>query len=275
MSDKTYVLNTGPSFGTLTEFNSDGTYKYAPNPCYYGNDSFTVDVICEEAVQSTETITIAVSGSAYPIYSSTGKYICSGGVSLEEFLDENKCSGTYGEKTFMASDQECGCDAKVKLEVTGGQMPYNFIATTGDDTKNRVTCIKNNGNGEYELHIELVKDTQKHTYNIVVTDVNGNIAGTACLNSFQCCGDFDISPSVIMNHETSDGTIAAFIAQEDATVSIKIVGDGIERFVSYDSDAYELNYTPLADANYHTYEVIVSHPGMNDTVRYFTSSVEG
>jgi hypothetical protein len=61
----TATLNTGPTHGTLVYFNSDGSFRYDPDPGYVGVDTFTYD---GNGGTATVTITIVEVTALHPVF---------------------------------------------------------------------------------------------------------------------------------------------------------------------------------------------------------------
>ena len=104
----TAVLQTGPSYGTLT-FKADGSFSYIPWLCFVGTDTFTYQAYDGMVYSNTATVTITVNATGYEGDVAPRPY-GNGVVTLADWVQEGRYIvgldpiPAYPNSIFMAAD---------------------------------------------------------------------------------------------------------------------------------------------------------------------------
>ncbi len=165
---------SGPSHGTLTAFNSDGTFTYVPTPGFFGTDSFVYNVSNGNIAldqQATATITI---DQAPPI-AGAESYTVNGGQTLN-----------IGAPGILAGDSD----------PTSGQLLSIIATSSTQHTANGQYDLNANGSFDYTPNAGFIGTD---TFNYTVSDTNGlQSIGTVSINV--------TNPNPILNNDSFNAT---------------------------------------------------------------------
>gem|GEM_PF-1268054 len=238
---QTLTVNTTPvvnvAFGTLF-LNANGTFSYAPNNGYVGNDSFTYTVCDNGTAQScvNAVVTITVSSSTLPTATN----------------DNANVTEDVSATISVLTNDVFGADGAGLAAITIATQPSNGFATVDDNgtpTLQTDDKINYSPNADYDLTdsftytiTDATGDASTATVNITIIPVND--APVAIDNTSNTTQNTPITFNVTSNDTDVDGTIDA------STVDFDNVTAGAQTTFNDASGTFTVNgsgdvtYTP-------------------------------
>ena len=213
----TYAMNTGPSNGTITSFNSDGTFVYTPNADFNGNDTFTYTITDADGDTDTATVTITVDAGPDAVD--------------DAYSTEEDAPVTTGD--VLANDDL-------------GDEPTTITAF--DSASTQGGTVSNNGNGTFD-YTPPADFNGTDTFTYTITDADGD-TDTATVTITVDAGPDAVDDAFNTEEDTAVGGDVSTNDDEGDTPATYAVNTGPSNgtITSFNSDGTFV-YTPNADFN--------------------------
>jgi hypothetical protein len=210
-----YAVNTGPSSGTLTAFNSDGTFTYQPNTDFNGVDTFTYTVTDVDGDSDTATVTITVDAGP-------------------DAVNDN-----------LNTEEDTAVNGDVSTNDDEGDTPATYAVNTGP-TSGTLTSFNGDGTFTYEPNADF---NGVDTFTYTITDADGD-TDTATVTITVDAGPDAVDDSETTDEDTSvNGDVSTNDDEGDTPATYTVnIGPSFGTLTAFNNDG-TFTYTPNTNFN--------------------------